>query len=178
MTAPGSSRKNPPSHADDVPAPNDLVAAVMKLMGSPDMSSRRWVWEQYDNLIQSNTAQIPGGDAAVVRVSDDGKAIAVCTDVTPRYVEADPFEGGKQAVAEVWRNLTAVGADPIAITDNLNFGNPRKARDHGHLRQGRAGHRRGLPRARLPRRVGQRLALQRNPRPGHPAHARPLAASA
>ena len=86
----------------------------------------RWVWEQYDHLIQSNTAQLPGGDAAVVRVNDAGKAVAICTDVTPRYVEADPFEGGKQAVAEVWRNLTAVGADPIAITDNLNFGNPEK----------------------------------------------------
>jgi phosphoribosylformylglycinamidine synthase II len=111
---------------EDVPAPNDLAAAVMKMMGSPDMSSRRWVWEQYDNLIQSNTAQIPGGDAAVVRINEDGKAVATCVDVTPRYVEADPFEGGKQAVAEVWRNLTAVGADPVAVTDNLNFGNPEK----------------------------------------------------
>jgi phosphoribosylformylglycinamidine synthase len=89
------------------------------------MSSRRWVWEQYDSLIGSNTAQIPGGDAGVVRIRGK-KAIAVSTDVTPRYVEADPFEGGKQAVAECWRNLTAVGADPIAITDNLNFGNPER----------------------------------------------------
>jgi phosphoribosylformylglycinamidine synthase II len=118
---------------DDVPAPNDLAAAVMKMMGSPDMSSRRWVWEQYDNLIQSNTAQIPGGDAAVVRINEDGKAVATCVDVTPRYVEADPFEGGKQAVAEVWRNLTAVGADPVAVTDNLNFGNPEKPEIMGTL---------------------------------------------
>lgn len=111
--------------ADEIPAPNDLKAAILKIVGSPDMCSRRWVWEQYDHLIQSNTAQIPGGDAGVVRVSDK-KAIAICADVTPRYVEADPFEGGKQAVAECWRNLTAVGADPIAVTDNLNFGNPER----------------------------------------------------
>ncbi len=109
----------------DVPAPNDLAAAILKIVGSPDMASRRWVWEQYDHLIQSNTAQVPGGDAAVVRIRDK-KAIAISTDVTPRYVEADPFEGGKQAVAECWRNLTAVGAEPIAITDNLNFGNPER----------------------------------------------------
>ncbi len=109
----------------NVPAPTDLTAAIRKIVGSPDMCSRRWVWEQYDSLIQSNTAQIPGGDAGVVRIRDT-KAIAVSTDVTPRYVEADPFEGAKQAVAECWRNLTAVGAEPIAITDNLNFGNPER----------------------------------------------------
>ncbi|MCX7347644.1 MAG: phosphoribosylformylglycinamidine synthase subunit PurL [Alphaproteobacteria bacterium] len=109
----------------DVPAPNDLAAAILRIVGSPDMCSRRWVWEQYDHLIQSNTAQIPGGDAGVVRIRGN-KAIAVATDVTPRYVEADPFEGGKQAVAECWRNLTAVGSLPIAITDNLNFGNPER----------------------------------------------------
>ncbi len=109
----------------DVPAPNDLAEAILKIVGSPDMCSRRWVFEQYDSLIGSNTAQIPGGDAGVVRIRDK-KAIAVSTDVTPRYVEADPFEGGKQAVAECWRNLTAVGAEPIAITDNLNFGNPER----------------------------------------------------
>lgn len=112
---------------DDVPPPNDLSEAILKLIGSPDLCSRRWVWEQYDHLIQSNTAQIPGGDAAVLRVEGaPHKGLAVCADVTPRYVEADPFEGGKQAVAEVWRNLTCVGAEPIAITDNLNFGNPER----------------------------------------------------
>jgi phosphoribosylformylglycinamidine synthase subunit PurL len=110
---------------DDIAAPADLKAAILKITGSPDMCSRRWVWEQYDSLIQSNSAQIPGGDAGVVRINDK-KAIAVSSDVTPRYVEADPYEGGKQAVAECWRNLTAVGASPIAITDNLNFGNPER----------------------------------------------------
>ncbi|WP_119268478.1 phosphoribosylformylglycinamidine synthase subunit PurL [Taklimakanibacter deserti] len=112
--------------AEDVPAPRDLKAAILKLLGSPDMSSRRWVWEQYDHLIQSNSAQVPGGDAGVIRIEGSKKGLAVSTDVTPRYVEADPFEGGKQAVAECWRNLTAVGADPIAVTDNLNFGNPER----------------------------------------------------
>ena len=109
----------------DVAAPRDLGVALLKIIGSPNMSSRRWVWEQYDSLIQSNTAQVPGGDAGVVRISGK-KAIAVSSDVTPRYVEADPFEGGKQAVAECWRNLTCVGAMPLAVTDNLNFGNPEK----------------------------------------------------
>jgi phosphoribosylformylglycinamidine synthase subunit PurL len=117
---------------NDVPAPNDLKAAILKIMGSPDMCSRRWVWEQYDHFIQSNSAQIPGGDAGVVRVGPN-KAVALTTDVTPRYVEADPFEGGKQAVAESWRNLTCVGAEPIAITDNLNFGNPEKPEIMGQL---------------------------------------------
>jgi phosphoribosylformylglycinamidine synthase II len=117
-----------PKHLEpgDVAAPNDLKAAMLRIMGSPDICSRRWVWEQYDHLILSNTAQIPGGDAAVVRLDDGSKALAASTDVTPRYVEADPFEGGKQAVAECWRNLTAVGADPVAVTDNLNFGSPER----------------------------------------------------
>ncbi|MCA0434807.1 MAG: phosphoribosylformylglycinamidine synthase subunit PurL [Proteobacteria bacterium] len=108
-----------------IPAPNDLAAALLKITGSADMSSRRWVWEQYDSLIQSNTAQVPGGDAGVIRIGGK-KAIAVSSDVTPRYVESDPYEGGKQAVAECWRNLSAVGAEPIAVTDNLNFGNPER----------------------------------------------------
>ncbi|MCA0422279.1 MAG: phosphoribosylformylglycinamidine synthase subunit PurL [Proteobacteria bacterium] len=104
----------------------DSAAALVKLIGSPDFCSRRWVWEQYDHLILGNTVQKPGGDAAVVRVNDGPKGLALTSDVTPRYVEADPFEGGKQAVAECWRNLTATGALPIALTDNLNFGNPEK----------------------------------------------------
>jgi phosphoribosylformylglycinamidine (FGAM) synthase-like enzyme len=84
------------------------------------------VWEQYDHIILGNTVQRPGGDAAVVRVEDGPKGLALTTDVTPRYCEADPFEGGKQAVVECWRNLTAVGARPLAVTDNLNFGNPER----------------------------------------------------
>jgi len=119
--------------ANDVPAPNDLGEALLKLLGSPDLCSRRWVWEQYDHLIQGQTVQRPGGDAAVVRVPDTQKALATCVDVTPRYCEADPYAGGMQAVAEVWRNLTCVGAEPLAITDNLNFGNPERPEIMGQL---------------------------------------------
>jgi phosphoribosylformylglycinamidine synthase len=112
--------------ATKVEAPVGLVEALEKIIASPDMCSKRWVWEQYDHIILGNTVQRPGGDAAVVRVEDGPKGLALTTDVTPRYCEADPFEGGKQAVAECWRNLTAVGAKPLAITDNLNFGNPER----------------------------------------------------
>jgi phosphoribosylformylglycinamidine synthase len=117
----------------DVTPPMDTIDALVKLIGSPDLCSRRWVWEQYDHVILGNTVQRPGGDAAVVRVNDGPKALALTADVTPRYCEADPFEGGKQAVAEAWRNLTAVGAKPLAITDNLNFGNPERPEIMGQL---------------------------------------------
>ena len=125
-------KKLPTIEASTIPAPKDLKAAILKIIGSPDMCSRRWVWEQYDTLIGSNSAQLPGGDAGVVRIQGQ-KAIAVSSDVTPRYVYADPFEGGKQAVAESWRNLTCVGAEPIAFTDNLNFGNPERPEIMGQL---------------------------------------------
>jgi phosphoribosylformylglycinamidine synthase len=117
----------------DVTAPNDLGAALLAILGSPDIASRRWVFEQYDTLVQGNSATIPGGDAGVVRVDGTRKALAMSADVTPRYCEADPYEGGKQAVAEAWRNITAVGGDPIAVTDNLNFGNPEKPEIMGQL---------------------------------------------
>lgn len=110
----------------DIPDLTDPIEALKTIIGSPDMASKRWIIEQYDSLIQANTAQLPGGDAGVVRVGDTQKALAMTSDVTPRYCEADPFEGGKQAVAEAWRNLSAVGATPLAITDNLNFGNPQR----------------------------------------------------
>jgi len=107
--------------------PLPLTEALLKIVGSPDMCSRRWIWEQYDYLVRGDTAQVPGGDAAVVRVEDHPKkALAMTVDCTPRYCFADPVEGGKQAVAETWRNLTAVGARPLAITDNMNFGNPER----------------------------------------------------
>lgn len=107
--------------------PLPFVEALGKLIGMPDMASRRWIWEQYDYLVRGDTAQVPGGDAAVVRVEDHPKkALAMSVDCTPRYCFADPVEGGKQAVAETWRNITAVGARPLAITDNMNFGNPER----------------------------------------------------
>ncbi len=103
-----------------------VLASLATILASPDMASRRWVWEQYDHSVMADTVQAPGGDAAVVRVHGSKKALAITTDVTPRYCRPDPFEGGKQAVAEAWRNLTAVGAKPLAVTDNLNYGNPQK----------------------------------------------------
>jgi phosphoribosylformylglycinamidine synthase len=122
-----------PLAADDFPDA-DIADALLKLVGGPDLCSRRWVWEQYDTLIQGNSLQRPGGNAGVVRVEGHPtKALAFSSDVTPRYCEADPYEGGKQAVAECWRNLTAVGALPLAATDNLNFGNPERPEIMGQL---------------------------------------------
>src|SRR5579884_4272263 len=115
-----------PVAATSVPAPQSIGDALMVLIGTPDLCSKRWVWEQYDHVILGNTVQRPGGDAAVVRINEGPKALALTSDVTPRYCEADPYEGGKQAVAEACRNLSAVGARPLAVTDNLNFGNPER----------------------------------------------------
>ncbi|MCJ2082129.1 phosphoribosylformylglycinamidine synthase subunit PurL [Methylobacterium sp. J-090] len=119
--------------ASDVPETVGGAEALKRLIGSPDLSSKRWVYEQYDHFIGGNTVQKPGGDAAIVRVEDGPKGLAMTADVTPRYCEADPVEGGRQAVAEAWRNITAVGATPLAITDNLNFGNPEKPEVMGQL---------------------------------------------
>ena len=121
-----TAEKLPVIDAGAVEARGSIADALERMIATPDLCSKRWVWEQYDHIIGGNTVQRPGGDAAVVRVEDGPKALAMCTDVTPRYCEASPFEGGKQAVAECWRNLTAVGATPLAITDNLNFGNPER----------------------------------------------------
>lgn len=109
------------------------LAVLQALMASPDLCSRRWIWEQYDSLIGADTAIGPGGDAAVVRVRDSNKALAMVVDCSPRYCAADPVEGGKQAVAETWRNICAVGGKPLAITDNMNFGNPEKPRIMGQF---------------------------------------------
>ena len=110
-----------------------ILSSLLTLIGSPDLCSRRWVWEQYDWSVMADTVQPPGGDAAIIRVHGTNKALAITTDVTPRYCKADPFEGAKQAVAEAWRNLTAVGARPLAVTDNLNFGNPEKPEIMGEI---------------------------------------------
>jgi len=119
----------------EVPAPADWAAAVLTLVGAPDMASKRWLWEQYDRHVMADTLadSATGADAGIVRVHGSKKALAVTSDCTPRYVQADPYEGGKQAVAEAWRNLTAVGADPIAVTDNLNFGNPERPEIMGQI---------------------------------------------
>ena len=112
----------------DIHETQDYNDALVRIISCPDIASKRWIWEQYDRHVMTDTVDSSqsGGDAAIVRIHGTQKAVAITTDVTPRYVEADPFEGGKQCVAETWRNLTCVGADPIAITDCLNFGNPER----------------------------------------------------
>jgi len=111
---------------ENVPTSTDPAVDLLKLMGTPDLASRRWIWEQYDHMVGADTLQRPGGDAAVVRVHGTQKGLAMSTDCTPRYCFADPVEGGKQAIAECWRNITAVGATPLATTDCMNFANPQR----------------------------------------------------
>ena len=116
-----------PAPLGDVADPVGIPAALMKLIGCPDLASRAWITDQYDSTVGGQTVKRPGAaDAAVVRIEGRKRALAITTDCTPRYVQADPEVGGAQAVAETWRNITAVGAKPLAITDNMNFGNPQK----------------------------------------------------
>ena len=117
--------KHPVIAATDV-AEKPWAEALMALVGGPEGASRRWVWEQYDHMVMGDTVQRPGGDAAVIRIHGSNKGLAATSDCNPRYVAADAVQGGRQAVAEAWRNLTAVGATPLAITDNMNFGNPQR----------------------------------------------------
>ena len=109
------------------------IEALVALISSPSYAHKAWVWEQYDSQVMADTVMTPGMAAGVVRVHGTGKALAFTSDVTPRYVKANPFEGGKQAVAEAYRNLCAVGAKPLATTDNLNFGNPEKPEIMGQM---------------------------------------------
>ncbi|WP_175868261.1 phosphoribosylformylglycinamidine synthase subunit PurL [Bartonella gabonensis] len=126
--------KKTPLKAEDVIKVENLGDTLLTLLNSANQSSRRWVYEQYDTLIQGNSLVCPGSDAGVIRVSNKSKrALAFSSDVTPRYCEADPYEGGKQAVAECWRNINTTGAIPLAATDNLNFGNPEKPEIMGQL---------------------------------------------
>jgi len=106
--------------------PASAGQALRALLGGPHASSRRWIWEQYDHMVMADTVLGPGGDAAIVRLHGSNRGLAMTADCTPRYCAADPRQGGAQAVAEAWRNLTAVGARPLAVTDNMNFGNPER----------------------------------------------------
>ncbi len=126
---------SPRIEADAVPAPADWSKTVLDLLSTPDMASKRWLWEQYDRHVMADTLadSATAADAGMVRVHGTRKALAMTSDCTPRYVQADPYEGGKQAVAEAWRNLISVGAEPIAITDNLNFGNPERPEIMGQI---------------------------------------------
>ena len=123
----------PPSPLGPVEASRDIGADLLTLLASPDLSSRRWIWEQYDHMVGADTVIRPGADAALVRVHGTRAALAMTTDVTPRYCAADPVQGGRQAVAETWRNLSAVGATPLAITNCLNFAAPTNPAVMGEL---------------------------------------------
>ena len=119
-----------------VKAPESILIALETLIGCPDLASKRWIWEQYDHMVMGDTLGKgrPGAaDAALVRVHGTQKALAATSDCSPRYCKADPVQGGRQAVAEAWRNLTATGAVPLAITDNMNFGNPEKPKIMGQF---------------------------------------------
>jgi len=135
-TAPEYDRPWVPTPAAD-PLPDlpviDPVEGLRALISCPNHAHKGWVWEQYDHMVLADTIREPGLGAGVVRVHGTDKALAFTSDVTPRYVRANPVEGGKQAVAEAWRNLVAVGATPLAATDNLNFGNPEKPEIMGQL---------------------------------------------
>jgi phosphoribosylformylglycinamidine synthase len=116
-----------PAALGAVPDPVGLGPALLTLIGCPDLCSRAWIWDQYDATVGGQTVKRPGAaDAAIVRIEGSQRALAMTTDCTPRYCVADPEAGGAQAVAEAWRNITATGAKPLAITDNMNFGNPEK----------------------------------------------------
>jgi phosphoribosylformylglycinamidine synthase II len=118
---------------DAFTAPESNSEALRDLLATPDLASKRWIWQQYDHMVMGDTIGRPGGDAGIVRVHGTSKALAISTDCTPRYCKADPVEGGKQAVVETWRNITATGATPLAITNCLNFGNPEKPAIMGQL---------------------------------------------
>jgi phosphoribosylformylglycinamidine synthase len=116
-----------PAPLGEVADPVGLARALETLLGCPDLCSRAWVWDQYDSTVGGQTVRRPGAaDAAIVKIEGSRRALALTTDCTPRYCQADAEAGGAQAVAEAWRNLTATGATPLAITDNMNFGNPEK----------------------------------------------------
>jgi phosphoribosylformylglycinamidine synthase len=132
-------KRKPMSGKISFDASRPVMESLLRLLSTPDLCSKRWVWEQYDYTVMADTVQQPGGDAAVVRIHNTNKGLACCTDVTPRYCKANPFEGAKQAVAEAWRNITAVGGKPLAVTDCLNFSNPEKPEAMGEIVAGLEG---------------------------------------
>ncbi|MBH9538394.1 phosphoribosylformylglycinamidine synthase subunit PurL [Novosphingopyxis sp. YJ-S2-01] len=122
-----------PAALADIPSSADIGADLLTLMACPDLASRAWIWRQYDSQVGGDTAQRSGGDAAVVRVHGTNKALAITTDCTPRYCFADPVQGGRQAIAEAWRNICAVGGKPLAVTNCLNFGSPQNPQIMGQI---------------------------------------------
>ncbi len=121
--------------AGSYPQPADLGAALTQLLAAPNIASKRWAWEQYDYIVQANTVQIPGSDAAVLRIKDTPRGFAFSNDCNGRHCYLDPYRGSKAAVAEAARNLSCAGALPVAVTDCLNFGNPEKAEIYWQFEQ-------------------------------------------
>ena len=122
-----------PINPSDFVTDKQILEVLTELVTCPDLASRRWIWEQFDHLVMNNTVVRPGGDAAVIRVSGTNKALAMTVDCTPRYCLAGPETGGAQAVAEAWRNIIATGAKPLAVTNNMNFGNPERPKIMGQF---------------------------------------------
>lgn len=123
-----------PAPLGAVADPAGIETGLLTLLACPDLASRRWIWDQYDGTVGGQTVKRPGqADAAIVRIDGSARALALTADCTPRYCAADPETGGAQAVAEAWRNITATGATPLAVTDNLNFGNPEKPAIMGQI---------------------------------------------
>ena len=123
----------PIAKSNDLAVDASMKDVLLKLLSSHHLCSRRWIWEQYDRDVMADTVAASSGDAAIVRVHGTNRGLAITTDCTPRYVKADPVNGGKQAVAEAYRNISACGATPLSVTNNLNFGNPEKPRIMGQI---------------------------------------------
>jgi phosphoribosylformylglycinamidine synthase len=115
-----------PLHAPEIPASPDLTADLLQLLASADICSKRWIWQQYDSMVRTNTLAGPGSDAAIVRIKETGTSVAMSVDGSGRYCSLSPREGARLLVAECCRNLSTVGALPVAATNNLNFGNPER----------------------------------------------------
>ncbi len=122
-----------PADIGPIAAPDSCADCLLDLLGAPNLCSKSWIWQQYDHMVMADTVQPPGGDAAVVRLHNSQRGLAITCDCTPRYCQADPENGAMQAVVETWRNVNAVGARPLAVTDNLNFGNPERPDVMGQL---------------------------------------------
>ncbi len=122
----GDAPTRPHLASADISRDTPITIMLKSMLGGVDLASRRWIYQQYDSQVMADTIAGPGGDAALIRVHGSQRGLAITTDCTPRYVEADPYTGGAQAVAEAYRNISAIGATPLAITNNLNFGNPEK----------------------------------------------------
>ena len=153
------------------PTRTSLEAALLRLLASPNLRSKKFAFRQYDSTVQANTVVGPGGGAAVVRVEGTSKGLALTTDCNPRFTRLDPRQGAAQAVAEAARNLACVGAQPIAVTDCLNFGNPEKPAVAWQLTEAIGGLAEACRRPRRAHRQRQRQSVQRDRGPSHPTHA-------